>query len=80
MILNRTRKYELDELEIDHLLVSWNALYRSFQVDAFRVDGIPHLAMVNAKGDVETAIIGNVPKEVNCYVGGSTLLNKETKY
>ncbi|CAN0432636.1 unnamed protein product, partial [Hapterophycus canaliculatus] len=33
-------------------------------VDAFRVDGIPHLAMVNANGEVETAIIGNVPKEV----------------
>ncbi|CAM9382951.1 unnamed protein product [Ascophyllum nodosum] len=33
-------------------------------VDAFKVDGIPHLAMVNAKGDVETAIIGSVPKEV----------------
>lgn len=35
------------------------------QVDAFRVDGIPHLAMITAKGDVETAIIGNVPKEVS---------------
>ncbi|CAM9683237.1 unnamed protein product [Pylaiella littoralis] len=33
-------------------------------VDAFRVDGIPHLAMVNADGEVETAIIGTVPKDV----------------
>lgn len=37
----------------------------TLQVDAFRVDGIPHLAMVNANGEVETAIIGNVPKEVS---------------
>lgn len=35
------------------------------QVDAFRVDGIPHLAMVNGKGEVETAIIGAVPKDVS---------------
>ena len=35
------------------------------QVDAFRVDGIPHLAMVNSKGEVETAIIGTVPKNVS---------------
>lgn len=35
------------------------------QVDAFRVDGIPHLAMVNADGEVETAIIGTVPKDVS---------------
>lgn len=41
------------------------------QVDAFRVDGIPHLAMVNGKGEVETAIIGAVPKEVSsCSVCG----------
>lgn len=45
------------------------------QVDAFRVDGIPHLAMVNADGDVETAIIGTVPKDVS-----SVLLPKTLAY
>lgn len=29
------------------------------------MDGIPHLAMVNADGEVETAIIGTVPKNVS---------------
>lgn len=38
------------------------------KVDAFRVDGIPHLAMVNADGEVETAIIGAVPKDVSTVV------------
>ena len=40
-------------------------LSRTGQVDAFRVDGIPHLAMVTADGEVETAIIGTVPKDVS---------------
>jgi hypothetical protein len=30
----------------------------------FGVDGIPHLALVAASGDVETALIGLVPTEV----------------
>lgn len=38
------------------------------QVDAFHVDGIPHLAMITANGDVETAIIGNVPKNVSIFI------------
>ncbi|CAM9231803.1 unnamed protein product [Phaeothamnion confervicola] len=33
-------------------------------VGTFRVDGIPHLAMVTAEGNVETALIGNVPRKL----------------
>jgi len=33
-------------------------------VEAFGVDAIPHLALVSAQGDVETALIGPVPKKV----------------
>jgi thioredoxin-like negative regulator of GroEL len=33
-------------------------------IDAFGVDAIPHLAMVSAEGDVETALIGPIPKHV----------------
>jgi len=33
-------------------------------VEAFGVDAIPHLALVDANGDVETALIGPVPKHI----------------
>lgn len=33
-------------------------------IEAFGVDAIPHLAIVSADGDVETALIGPIPKSV----------------
>ena len=33
-------------------------------IQAFGVDAIPHLALVSADGDVETALIGPVPKSI----------------
>lgn len=33
-------------------------------IEAFSVDAIPHLALISATGDVETALIGPVPKHV----------------
>ena len=33
-------------------------------IEAFGVDAIPHLALVNSEGDVETALIGPIPKSV----------------
>uniref|UniRef100_A0A7S2Y9T4 Thioredoxin domain-containing protein n=1 Tax=Entomoneis paludosa TaxID=265537 RepID=A0A7S2Y9T4_9STRA len=33
-------------------------------IEAFGVDAIPHLALVSAEGDVETALIGPIPKHV----------------
>ena len=37
---------------------SWNT------IEAFGVDAIPHLALISAQGDVETALIGPVPKSI----------------
>mmetsp|Transcript_18726 Transcript_18726/g.52086 ORF Transcript_18726/g.52086 Transcript_18726/m.52086 type:complete len:94 (+) Transcript_18726:963-1244(+) len=33
-------------------------------IERFGVDAIPHLALISADGDVETALIGPVPKSV----------------
>ena len=33
-------------------------------IEAFGVDAIPHLALVDAKGNVETALIGPIPKHI----------------
>ena len=33
-------------------------------IDIFGVDAIPHLAMVDADGDVQTALIGPIPRSV----------------
>ncbi|CAB1100695.1 unnamed protein product [Ectocarpus sp. CCAP 1310/34] len=50
--------------QINFVVVDGSAEKNYDLVDAFRVDGIPHLAMVNGKGEVETAIVGAVPKDV----------------
>ncbi|CAM9753830.1 unnamed protein product [Ectocarpus sp. 4 AP-2014] len=50
--------------QINFVVVDGSAEKNYDLVDAFRVDGIPHLAMVNGNGEVETAIIGAVPKDV----------------
>eukprot|EP00752_Nemacystus_decipiens_P011426 g10147.t1 len=50
--------------QINFVVVDGTAEKNFDLVDAFRVDGIPHLAMVSADGEVETAIIGTVPKDV----------------
>jgi thioredoxin-like negative regulator of GroEL len=33
-------------------------------IEAFGVDAIPHLALVSADGDIETALIGPIPKHI----------------
>lgn len=33
-------------------------------VNAFRVDGIPHMAFVTETAEVKTALIGQVPKNI----------------
>jgi len=33
-------------------------------IERFGVDAIPHLALINAEGDVETALIGPIPKRI----------------
>lgn len=48
-------------------------------IEAFRVDAIPHLALVNADGDVETALIGPIPKSVLEADIDAMILNQKTK-
>lgn len=48
-------------------------------IEAFRVDAIPHLALVNADGDVETALIGPIPKSVLEADIDTMILNQKTK-
>lgn len=33
-------------------------------IEAFGVDGLPHIALVSSEGDVETALIGPIPKHI----------------
>lgn len=33
-------------------------------IERFRVDAIPHLALISKEGDVETALIGPIPRSV----------------
>ena len=33
-------------------------------IEAFGVDAIPHLALVSSEGEVETALIGPIPKRI----------------
>ena len=33
-------------------------------IEAFGVDAIPHMALVSSEGDVETALIGPIPKRI----------------
>ena len=33
-------------------------------VDAFKVDGIPHIAFLDPSNEVKTALVGAVPKQI----------------
>lgn len=33
-------------------------------IEAFGVDAIPHMALVSSEGEVETALIGPIPKRI----------------
>ena len=49
--------------KVNFIMVNGDSSKRGL-IEAFRVDAIPHLALVNADGDVETALIGPIPKSV----------------
>jgi thioredoxin-like negative regulator of GroEL len=51
-------------------------------IERFGVDAIPHLALISAEGDVETALIGPVPKRVleadlNALISNANAQNKK---
>ena len=50
--------------QVNFVMINGNEPKAWPYIEAFGVDAIPHLAMVSAQGDVETALIGIVPKHV----------------
>eukprot|EP00611_Tribonema_gayanum_P030546 TRINITY_DN8550_c0_g1_i1.p1 TRINITY_DN8550_c0_g1~~TRINITY_DN8550_c0_g1_i1.p1 ORF type:complete len:290 (+),score=68.99 TRINITY_DN8550_c0_g1_i1:42-911(+) len=50
--------------KVNFVVVDGDSAKNAALVDAFRVDGIPHLALITPRGDVETALVGNVPRKV----------------
>jgi thiol-disulfide isomerase/thioredoxin len=52
------------EGKVNFVTVDGASARNSDLVSKFRVDGIPHLALIRPSGYVETALIGNVPKAV----------------
>jgi thiol-disulfide isomerase/thioredoxin len=50
---------------VNFIVVNGDDMVRNGQlVEAFRVDAIPHVAMVEADGTVDTALIGPIPKRI----------------
>jgi thiol-disulfide isomerase/thioredoxin len=50
---------------INFIVVNGDDMVRNGQlVEAFRVDAIPHVALVEADGTVDTALIGPIPKRI----------------
>mmetsp|Transcript_1710 Transcript_1710/g.3700 ORF Transcript_1710/g.3700 Transcript_1710/m.3700 type:complete len:380 (+) Transcript_1710:152-1291(+) len=52
------------EGKVNFVLVNADAGSAWQMVERFGVDAIPHLAMISAEGDVETALIGPIPRGV----------------
>lgn len=52
------------EGKVNFVLVNADAGSAGQMVERFGVDAIPHLAMISAEGDVETALIGPIPRGV----------------
>jgi thioredoxin-like negative regulator of GroEL len=59
--------YKVEEIyrdRVNFVMVNGDQPQAFPYIEAFGVDAIPHLALVNADGDVETALIGPIPKSV----------------
>lgn len=59
--------YKVEEIyrdRVNFVMVNGDLPQAFPYIEAFGVDAIPHLALVNADGDVETALIGPIPKSV----------------
>ena len=50
--------------KVNFVMINGNERQAWPMIEAFGVDAIPHLALVSAQGDVETALVGIVPKHV----------------
>lgn len=49
---------------VNFVVINGDSQQSADLVDRFRVDGIPHLALLTREGEVKTALIGKVPKQV----------------
>lgn len=50
--------------KVNFVVINGDSATNADLVDRFRVDGIPHLALISKEGEVKTALIGKVPKQV----------------
>ena len=50
--------------KVNFVMINGDKSENSDFVELFRVDGIPHLALMTKDGEVKTALIGKVPKKV----------------
>jgi thioredoxin-like negative regulator of GroEL len=65
---------------VNFVVIDGDSAKNADLVDAFRVDGIPHMALITAKGDVRTALVGNVPRDVVVADLDALVSNKELPY
>src|SRR6476469_8505574 len=65
---------------VNFVMIDGDSSKNADLVDAFRVDGIPHMALISAKGEVVTALIGAAPKEVVVADLNALLANKDLPY
>ena len=50
--------------KVNFVMVNGDAREAWPLIEAFGVDAIPHMALVSSEGDVETALIGPIPKRI----------------
>lgn len=50
--------------KVNFVMINGDSSEASSLIERFGVDSIPHLAMISAEGDVETALIGPIPRGV----------------
>lgn len=50
--------------KVNFVVINGDSAQSADLVDRFRVDGIPHLALITKEGEVKTALIGKVPRQV----------------
>jgi thiol-disulfide isomerase/thioredoxin len=50
--------------QVNFVVVNGDSPQAADLVETFRVDGIPHLALISKEGEVKTALIGKVPRPV----------------
>lgn len=50
--------------QVNFVVINGDTPQAADMVEKFRVDGIPHFALISKEGEVRTALIGKIPKQV----------------